>query len=94
MMVQNRANLLPITLESLGGIYDELIVVDGGSTDRTCEICLEYGAKIIHSPWANDYAQQRNIYLKEVKTDWVFAIDSDEFIDKNTLYFLQLLKLR
>jgi hypothetical protein len=94
MIVQNREALLPITLESLGGIYDELIVVDGGSTDRTCEICLDYGATLIHSQWNHHYAQQRNVYLRAATTDWIFAIDSDEFIDKKTLYFLHLLKLR
>ena len=94
MMVQNCDRLLPIALESLGEIYDELILVDGGSTDATCEIARQYGATLIHSPWPNHHAQQRNIYLDAVKTDWVFAIDSDEFIDTNTLHFLQQLKLQ
>lgn len=94
MMVQNRETLLPIALESLGEIYDELIVVDGGSRDRTCEVCAAYGARLIHSPWQDHHANQRNVYLAAAQTDWVFAIDSDEFIDQNTLYFLHLVKLR
>ena len=93
MMVQNSEKTLALALESLGKVYDELIIVDGGSTDSTCEIALSYGAKIIHSPWQGNHSRQRNVYLQEVKTDWVFVIDSDEFIDKNTLDFLQHLKL-
>ena len=93
MMVQNSEKTLALALESLGKVYDELIIVDGGSTDSTCEIALSYGAKIIHSPWQGNHSQQRNVYLQEVKTDWVFVIDSDEFIDKKTLDFLQHLKL-
>lgn len=92
MMVQNAEKTLAIGLESVAGIYDELIIVDGGSTDSTCEIALKYGAKIIHSPWPNNYGQQRNVYLKVVKTDWIFVIDSDEFIDLKTLDYLANLK--
>jgi glycosyltransferase involved in cell wall biosynthesis len=93
MMVQNAEKTLTIALTSLANAYDELIIVDGGSTDKTCEIAAQYGARIIHSPWQGNHSQQRNIYLQEVKTDWVFVIDSDEFIDQKTLDFLQQLKL-
>ena len=30
---------------------DEIVVVDSGSTDRTCDIAREYGARVIHEPW-------------------------------------------
>lgn len=92
MMVQNAEKTLAIALTSLGNAYDELIIVDGGSTDKTCEIAAEYGARIIHSPWPGNHSQQRNVYLREVKTDWFFVLDSDEFIDQNTLNFLELLR--
>ncbi|MEO8725326.1 MAG: glycosyltransferase, partial [Acidobacteriaceae bacterium] len=36
---------LPRTLASVRWA-DEIIVVDSGSTDRTCEIAREYGAKV------------------------------------------------
>jgi glycosyltransferase involved in cell wall biosynthesis len=92
MMVQNAEKTLAIALTSLANAYDELIIVDGGSTDKTCEIAAQYGARIIHSPWSGNHSQQRNVYLREVKTDWVFVLDSDEFIDQNTLNFLELLR--
>jgi glycosyltransferase involved in cell wall biosynthesis/SAM-dependent methyltransferase len=93
MIVQNAEKTLEFALQSLNGVYDELIVVDGGSTDSTCEIALSYTARIISSPWQGNHSQQRNIYLQQVKTDWVFVIDSDEFIDRKTLDFLRELKL-
>jgi len=92
MIVQNAEKTLEIALESLDGVYDELIVVDGGSTDSTCEIALRYGAKVIHSAWTGNFSDQRNVSLKEVKTDWVFIIDADEFIDRKTLEFLRYVK--
>jgi len=92
MMVQNSEQTLAIALGSLANVYDELIIVDGGSTDSTCDIALSYEAKIIHSKWTGNHSQQRNVYLKAVKTDWVFVLDSDEFIDKATLSFLNHIK--
>ncbi|MEA5567123.1 glycosyltransferase [Anabaena sp. UHCC 0399] len=92
MMVQNSEKTLNIALESLNYIYDELIIVDGGSNDSTCEIALKYGAKLIYSPWCGNHAQQRNVYLANVKTDWVFAIDSDEFVDNNLIDFIKIMK--
>jgi glycosyltransferase involved in cell wall biosynthesis len=92
MMVQNVEKTLPIALESLNNIYDELIIVDGGSNDNTCEIASNYGAIIIHSPWPGNHSQQRNIYLKSVEMDWIFVLDADEFIDLKTVEFLQLFK--
>lgn len=93
MMVQNSEKTLSIALSSLNNIYDELIIVDGGSTDTTLEIASKYGAKIINSPWSGNHSRQRNLYLKEVETDWVFVLDSDEFIDKKTWNFLEYLKV-
>ncbi len=92
MIVQNAEKTLEIALESLDGVYDELIVVDGGSTDSTCEIALRYGAKVISSAWTGNFSDQRNVSLKEVKTDWVFIIDADEFIDLKTMEFLRYVK--
>jgi glycosyltransferase involved in cell wall biosynthesis len=80
-------------MESLNGVYDELIVVDGGSKDSSCEIASSYGAKVIRSKWTGNFAEQRNVALGQVKTDWVFFLDADEFVDRNTLDFLKNLKL-
>jgi glycosyltransferase involved in cell wall biosynthesis len=92
MIVQNAEKTLAIALESLGSVYDELIIVDGGSTDSTREIGASYGAKIVESKWSGNYSKQRNIYLRKIKTDWVFVIDSDEFCDRKTLELLKYIK--
>ena len=92
MIVQNVEKTLAIALESLGNVYDELIIVDGGSTDKTCEIAANYGARIIRSQWSGNHSHQRNVYLREIKTDWVFVIDADEFIDRKTKEFLQFVQ--
>lgn len=92
MMVQNAEKTLAIALESLGDIYDELIIVDGGSHDSTRDIALSYGAKVIESKWTGNHSQQRNVYLKYVKTEWIFVLDSDEFINNQTQDVIQSIK--
>jgi glycosyltransferase involved in cell wall biosynthesis len=56
---------------------DEIVVVDSGSTDRTCDIAREYGAKVIHEPWRG-YVAQKNYALELCTQDWILALDADE----------------
>jgi glycosyltransferase involved in cell wall biosynthesis len=56
---------------------DEIVLVDSGSTDRTCEIAREYGARAIVEPWRG-YAAQKNYALELCTKDWVLSLDADE----------------
>lgn len=64
------------TLESVTWA-DEIVVVDSGSTDRTCEIAREYGAKVFVEPWKG-FAAQKNSALDKCTCDWVLSLDADE----------------
>lgn len=57
----------------------EILVVDGGSTDKTVHIAKKLGAKPIRGN-EKDFAKQRNIGLDHATTDWVLYVDSDERI--------------
>ncbi len=52
LITLNEEKNLPRALRSLQGIADEIVVADCGSTDRTCEIAAESGAKVLaqHGP--------------------------------------------
>lgn len=56
---------------------DEIIVVDSGSTDRTCEIAREYGARVVIEPWRG-YTAQKNYALELCTKDWILSLDADE----------------
>ncbi|MCK4818022.1 glycosyltransferase, partial [bacterium] len=62
-------------------IADEIIVVDTGSKDKTKEIAETLGASVIETKWNDDFSAVRNIALKEAHGDYIFILDSDEFVD-------------
>ncbi|MDZ7260792.1 MAG: tetratricopeptide repeat protein [candidate division KSB1 bacterium] len=80
MIVKDEENHLPVCLESVKNLVDEIIVVDTGSTDKTEEIARSYGAKIYHYQWHDDYAAARNESLNHATGDWVLYLDADERI--------------
>lgn len=78
LIVKNEEQHLARCLESLRGFVDEIVVVDTGSTDRTLEIAREFGAKIGHFSWCNDFSAARNAALDLATQPWCLWIDADE----------------
>ena len=58
-----------------------VVVVDGGSRDRTIEIARAGGAEVVERPWRG-YADQKNWALAEtgIATAWVLFMDADEYL--------------
>jgi glycosyltransferase involved in cell wall biosynthesis len=82
MIVKNEARCLARCLRSVQKVADEIIVVDTGSTDRTVEIAGEYGAKIFHFDWCDDFSAARNFALFHATGDWMLVLDADETVSE------------
>ncbi len=80
MLVCNEAEFFERCLKSVKGLYDEIIVVDTGSTDNSVSIAKKFGAKVIEIAWRDDFAWARNQGLKEAKCDWILILDPDETV--------------
>lgn len=59
------------------GWADEVIVVDGGSRDRTPGIAAGMGAIVHHNPWPG-FSEQWDTAIGLATRDWVFLLAADE----------------
>jgi hypothetical protein len=63
LITRDEAHNLPGLMASLGSIAQEVVVVDTGSVDGTPELARALGARVLSSPWQNDFSQARNVAL-------------------------------
>lgn len=72
--------------------FEEVVVIDSGSTDATCDIAREYTATHIDFKWNGRYPKKRNWYLENFrpKCAWVFFVDADEYIDEKVCFEIRV----
>ncbi len=68
-------------LDSIKAVADEIVVVDSFSTDRTKEICLNKGARVIEHVFEG-HIQQKNWAITQAKYPHVLSLDADEALDE------------
>ncbi len=68
---------LPDCLASVA-FADEIVVVDGGSHDRTRDIARAAGARVIDATDWQGFGVQKNRAIDACSGDWVLSIDADE----------------
>ncbi len=81
IIVKNEEDRILSAISAVKDIADEIIVVDSGSDDKTCQIALKAGAKVIYNKWPG-YGQQKIFAEKQCKNDWILNIDADEELSK------------
>jgi glycosyltransferase involved in cell wall biosynthesis len=74
-------------LDSLAWV-DELVVVDGGSTDQTVPIARSLGATVHVNRWPG-YAAQKTFALAQVTGEWVIGLDADEELERGLAQEIQ-----
>ena len=58
---------------------DEIVLVDSGSTDGTCDIARDKGATVLTREWSG-WIDQKNFAAERASHDWIFSLDADERI--------------
>lgn len=79
LIVLNEEKYIERAITNLLPMCKEIIIVDGGSTDRTMEVSKKYDCKIIENKFAFDFSAQRNFALRQSSCDWVVTVDADEY---------------
>lgn len=77
ILTKNEENVLARCINSVP-FAAEVLVVDSGSTDRTCALAQQLGARVINEPWPGNFAEQRNRGDANVQTTWILHLDADE----------------
>jgi len=78
-------------LKSTSGLAVEMIVVDTGSTDRTKDIALSCGARVLDFPWIDDFSAARNQALEAARGRWILVLDADEYLPPASFEAIQAL---
>lgn len=93
MIVKNEQDTLPRCLESVKDLADEIIIVDTGSTDNTCEMADKYTKKVLHFTWIDDFAAARNFSFSNASMDYILWLDADDvLLPQDQTKLLQLKK--
>ena len=80
-------------LVSLGGVADEIIVVDSFSTDATKKKCKRHQVKWFQHAFES-HIQQKNYALSLASNEWVLSLDADEALsDELRKSILEMKKL-
>ena len=80
IITKNESHILEECLRRLVPLGQEIVVLDTGSTDGTCEMVLKYTDKLYHFEWCNDFSAARNECIKHARNDYILTVDSDEYL--------------
>lgn len=78
-IVKNEVETLPKSIRSIQGEFDELVVIDTGSTDNTMKVAKNMGAIVKTYIWDNDFAAARNYAVSIATGDWIIFLDADQY---------------
>lgn len=90
--ILNEETFVPLYLESAAAFADEIIIVDGGSTDRSLEhisrLAKQFPIRLFTMPqtglpYTDDWNESlvRNFLIDQASGDWIMNLDVDELMD-------------
>lgn len=88
MIAQDAERFLVRSLDSLKD-FQQVVIIDGGSRDRTAEIARGYqNVDYFVNPWPG-FIAQRNFSLTKAKFKWCLMLDADEALTEQLVDYLR-----
>ncbi|MGQ9620440.1 MAG: glycosyltransferase family 2 protein [Bacteroidales bacterium] len=81
IIAYNEEDYIGTCLKSIGGVADEIIVVDSFSTDSTIEICKRFNVRIVQHNFEG-YAEQKNYAMSIATYPYILSLDADEALSE------------
>ena len=69
-------------LDSVSSWVKEIVIVDGGSDDKTLDIAQKYNAKIIKTDNPPNFHINKQKAINACTGDWILQLDADEVVTK------------
>ena len=80
MIVKNEEDVLIRCLESVKDIFDEIVIVDTGSTDNTKKHALQYTPFLYDFKWIDNFSAARDFSFSKCTKSFIFWLDADDVI--------------
>ena len=77
VITQNEADRIRDCLASAAPFCDDLVVVDGGSTDDTVATAQAAGARVLTRAF-DGFRSQKAFAVAQARNEWVLCLDADE----------------
>lgn len=92
ILTYNEEKNIEHCINSISNVVKRIVVVDSFSTDRTVEIAKKLGAEVVQNEFINHSKQHIfGIEWSKPKTKWIFKIDADERLTKESACELEKL---
>lgn len=85
LAVYNEESNLRACLESVRALTDEIMIVDGGSGDKTVEIAHSFGAKVMVEENRANFHINKQHAIDACTHDWILQLDADERVSSMLL---------
>ncbi|HYD35450.1 MAG TPA: glycosyltransferase family 2 protein [Vitreimonas sp.] len=89
LATHNEAKNLPRCLEAVKDFADEIIIVDGESTDETVAIAKTFKAKVIKTTNKANFHINKQMAMDEARGELVLQLDADEVVDDDLALFIR-----
>ncbi len=92
MIVKDEEDNLNDCILPVKSVFDEIIVVDTGSKDKTPQIARALGARVYRFKWIDDFSAARNESIRHATSDYIMWLDADDRMKREEIEKLKTLK--
>jgi glycosyltransferase involved in cell wall biosynthesis len=82
IITKDEEDRIASVINAVKAVADEILVIDSGSTDKTCEVAMQAGAKVMFNKWEG-YGAQKIFGENQCQNKWILNIDADEEVSED-----------
>ena len=91
IIAQDEERYIERAIKNVKPHVSKIIIVDGGSKDKTKDIARDNGCLIYDRAFDFDFSAQRNFAASHAQTPWILWLDADEYFSQEFFYILPAL---